>query len=68
MSVATIREILNDGDAPPSLYSTLAKKWTVPPQSPNESRRSRTDFDIEIGTTAESGAAILFFLASLVSR
>ena len=68
MSVATIREILNDGDAPPSLYSTLAKKWTVPPQSLNESRRSRTDFDIEIGATAESGAAILFFLASLVSR
>ena len=68
MPVATIRDVLSTGDAPPSLYLALEKKWKVPPQSSEETRRSRTEFDIEVGATAESGTAILSFLASLLSR
>ena len=68
MPVSTIREVLSNGDTPSNLFSALERKWKVLPQSADDSRRSRTDFDIEVGATAESGAAILSFLASLISR
>ena len=68
MQVATIRGVLSYGDTPSALYSALERKWKVPPQSADESRRTRTSFDIEVGAAAESGASILSFLASLISR
>ena len=68
MQVATICDVLSYGDTPSALYSALERKWKVPPQSADESRRTRTAFDIEVGATVESSAAILSFLASIIPR
>lgn len=68
MPVRTIREVLSNGDALSSLHSTLESKWKVPPQSTDESRRSWTEYDIEVRATAVYGAAILYVLASFISR
>ena len=69
MSVATLHDRLKEGGYFDSLYSALNKKWKVSPSSSSdESRRARTGFDIGVGATADSGTAILEFLASLISR
>lgn len=67
VSNASFREILEEGDAPPSLYSVLEKKCNVSPDHPDNSRKSRTGFDIEIDTLVDTCIAVLSFLASLIS-
>ena len=59
---------MEEGESFNSLYSVLYKKWKVnPSSSSDESRITRTCFDIGVGATADSRTGILKFFASLIS-
>ena len=70
MGRALLADLLAEEEIPTDLSVVLAAKWKVEEEASPDStiRRSRTEFDLDVGATEETGLEIHRFLSHLVRK